>query len=135
MNKEVLTLQRKLNELGYGPIAEDGQYGKNTEAAYRRYLDEIDPEVPTVIPAPETKWWMSKPIIAAAATILVSIVSIFGYQLDLEMTSQMLFSLITLVTGIASIYGTVKNGSQIDKVHINPLIKKNEDSRGVFTPL
>lgn len=117
---EIYELQVKLNKLGYGPIEEDSQYGKNTEAAYRRYLDDLDPNVPTVIPLPEKKWWMSKALIGGAATILVSIIGIFGYELDAEFTSQMITSLITLITGVLAVIGTIKNKGAIDTTYVNP---------------
>lgn len=136
---EIYELQIKLNKLGYGPIEVDGQYGKNTEAAYRRYLDELDPTVPTVIPAPEQKWWMSKALIGGAATVLVSIIGIFGYELDVEFTSQMITSIITLITGVLAVVGTVKNRAPIDTTYVNPfnqpkpLTKPYEDPRGSFS--
>ncbi len=34
--QEIIELQTRLNKLGYGPLQIDGQYGKNTESAYRR---------------------------------------------------------------------------------------------------
>lgn len=117
---EILVLQRKLNSLGYGPIREDGQYGKNTEAAYRKYLDELDPNVPTVIPAPEKKWWMSKTLIGGLATVIVSLIGIFGFELDAELASQIITSTITLVTGILAIVGAIKNKGAIDTTYINP---------------
>jgi peptidoglycan hydrolase-like protein with peptidoglycan-binding domain len=35
--EDVETLQATLNSLGFGPIAEDGEFGSNTEAAVKRY--------------------------------------------------------------------------------------------------
>jgi len=131
-----LELQRKLNSLGYGPLKEDGQYGKNTAEAYKRYLDEIDPYVPTVIPQPEIKWWMSKPLIAAVSTILVSIIGMFGYQIESEYISEMLLASVTLITGVLGVVGAVKNKANIDTTHINPIKRRmqmpSDDPRGVF---
>jgi peptidoglycan hydrolase-like protein with peptidoglycan-binding domain len=117
---EIIILQIKLNQLGYGPIQVDGQYGKNTENAYRRYLDELDPNVPTVIPPPEQKWWMSKALIASVATVLVSLIGLFGYEVDAQFATQMILSVITLVTGMMSVIGTVKRKGAIDTTYVNP---------------
>ena len=93
--QEIVQLQIKLNKLGYGPIQVDGQYGKNTEAAYRKYLDELDPSVPTVIPPPEQKWWRSRrALIGALATIIVGIIGMVGYQLDNQFVTEMIISAI-----------------------------------------
>lgn len=130
-----LELQRKLNSLGYGPLKEDGQYGKNTAEAYKRYLDEIDPSVPTVIPQPEIKWWMSKPLITAVSTILVSIIGMFGYQIESEYMSEMLLASVTLITGVLGVVGAVKNKANIDTTHINPIRRMqmpSNDPRGFF---
>lgn len=118
--REIYELQVKLNELGYGPIEEDSQYGKNTESAYRRYLDDLDPNVPTVIPPPEQKWWMSKALIASVATVLVSLIGLFGYEVDAQFATQMILSVITLVTGMLSVIGTVKRKGAIDTTYVNP---------------
>jgi peptidoglycan hydrolase-like protein with peptidoglycan-binding domain len=121
MNKdEIIILQTKLKQLGYGPLEVDGQYGKNTENAYRRYLDDLDPNVPTVIPAPEQKWWMSKALIGGIATVLVSLIGVFGYEIDAQFATQMILSIITLVTGIISVIGTLKRKGTIDTTYINP---------------
>lgn len=119
--QEIIQLQIKLNKLGYGPLQVDGQYGKNTEASYRRYLDDLDPEMPTVIPPPEQKWWMSKTFIGALSTIIVGLIGIFGYQLDSQFVSEMILSGITLITGIITIVGAFnKKRAPIDIKYINP---------------
>lgn len=117
---EIFELQKKLNKLGYGPINVDGQYGSETEKAYRKYLDELDPNVPTIIPPPEKKWWMSKTLIGGLATVGVSLIGIFGYQLDAELATQIITSAITLFTGILAIVGAIKNKGAIDTTYINP---------------
>lgn len=131
-NEKTYLLQKKLNQLGYGPIDEDGQYGPNTEKAYRRYLDELDPDVPTVIPPPEKKWWMSKTLIGGLGTVIVSIIGIFGYQLDAELATQIITSAITLITGILAVIGAIKNKGPIDTTYINPFNQpkpKTEEER------
>lgn len=144
--QEIVQLQIKLNKLGYGPIQVDGQYGKNTEAAYRKYLDELDPSVPTVIPPPEEKWWMSRALIGALATIIVGIIGMFGYQLDNQFVTEMIISAITVITGIITVIGTIKRKAPIDTKYINPFnqpkpltnyseitINYEEDARGIFS--
>lgn len=119
-DKRTAELQTRLNELGYGPLNVDGQYGKNTEEAYNAYLSEIDPGTPNYAPSAQEKWWMSKAFIGAGATILVSIVGIFGYEMDSEQLSQTIVSLLTLSTGIMAFVGTIKRKAPIDTTYINP---------------
>lgn len=144
MNNKVAELQARLNELGYGPLTVDGQYGKNTEAAYKAYLDAIDSTTPTFQPPAETKWWQSKAFIGAGATILVSVIGIFGFELDSELLTQNIIAIITLSTGVMSLVGTIKKKGAIDTVNINPLKRmrpvqtrselegSSEDPRGLF---
>jgi len=137
MDNTVLELQKRLNKLGYGPLKEDNQYGKNTADAYKAYLDDIDPDTPTIYPTAESKWWMSKPFIGALATILVSIIGIFGYTLDSELLTQIIFSLLTLSTGVYAAVNTIKNKSAIDTTNVNPFkrvrnVSPDDDPRGLF---
>jgi len=82
MNPKILDLQKRLNELGYGPLEEDGKYGTNTAEAFILYQDEIDPDTPTVVPAPQQKWWTSKKFLGGVGTILVGILGILGYSVE-----------------------------------------------------
>jgi peptidoglycan hydrolase-like protein with peptidoglycan-binding domain len=142
--QEIIGLQMQLNKLGYGPLEVDGQYGKNTKEAYAKYLDDLDPETPTVVPPPDQKWWMSKALIGGVATILVGIVGIFGYQLDSQVITEIILSTITVVTGVISVLGTLKRKAPIDTKYINPFnqpaplksydeIKPYADPRGAFS--
>lgn len=132
---EVMQLQARLNELGFGPITADGQYGKQTEKAYRKYLDEMDSSTPTVIPKPDKKWWHSKAAVGSIATVLASVFGMVGYSVDASFLSEMILALITLITGAAGLYGTVTRDASIEKQllpHRKPAKSENTDPRGVF---
>lgn len=139
-DEKVLLLQKQLNLKGYGPLKEDGQYGKNTNSEYRKYLQDLDASTPNIAPEPEIKWWMNRAIISSFCVILVGIIGVFGYELDSEALSQLILSLITVVTGAATVVSTFKNKSNIDRTNLNPFkpvmqmrtIDKAEDPRGFF---
>lgn len=50
----VLWLQRSLNKLGYGPLAEDGQIGNLTRTAVKKFQSDHPPLVIDGIPGPKT---------------------------------------------------------------------------------
>jgi peptidoglycan hydrolase-like protein with peptidoglycan-binding domain len=137
MDLKILELQRRLVSLGYGPLVLDGQYGENTEKAYKLYLDKIDPNTPTFQPPAETKWWQSRAFIGGAATIIVSLLGLVGYQLDVTQFTQVLVALVTFITGGLSLIGTLKRKAPIDTTNINPFkrlhnVSPYDDPRGLF---
>lgn len=132
--EEVVQLQKRMNDLGFGPIGVDGQYGKNTEKAYRAYLDSLDHDTPTIIPKPEKKWWHSKAVVGSISTVIASVFAIAGVSIDSSFLSEMIIAGITLITGFISLYGTVTRDSAIEK-QILPKKQKQEykDPRGMFS--
>jgi hypothetical protein len=140
MNPKYLNLQKRLNELGYGPLKEDGIYGKNTAAAFEAYQDEIDPDTPTVIPAPQQKWWTSKRFLGGVGTILVGILGILGYSVEAEALTQILVALVTLGTGTISLIGALRENGEVDiesmPTRTSGMRRKNDseykDPRGLF---
>jgi peptidoglycan hydrolase-like protein with peptidoglycan-binding domain len=140
---EVLSLQKRLNELGFVsfeegsngevipvPLEEDGQYGAETENAYRRYLDSLDSSTPTVIPKPDKKWWHSKAAVGSIATVIASVFGMIGYSVDSSFISEMILALITLVTGITGMYGTITRDSSIEKTVLPDFSKKRSRPEG-----
>lgn len=117
-------LQSRLNDLGYGPLIIDGVYGKKTDKAYRKYLDEIDPDTPTVAPDPSTKWWMSRAFIGSGVVIIVGIAGIFGWEMDAEKFTDLVLSIVTVISGTIALIGTVKRKGDIDTVNVIPF-KRN----------
>lgn len=144
--QEIIKLQIKLNEAGYGPLVVDGKYGTKTEEVYRKYLDELDPKVPTVIPPPKKPWWTSKAVLGSLATIIASILGVVGYSIDASMISEILVASVTAITGILSLIGTINRKGEIEKESFVPFKKKTtveaelieaakqyKDPRGLFS--
>jgi peptidoglycan hydrolase-like protein with peptidoglycan-binding domain len=140
MNPKILDLQKRLNELGYGPLEEDGKYGSRTAEAFKLYQDEIDPDTPTVIPTPQQKWWTSKRFLGGVGTILVGILGILGYSVEAEALTQILVALVTLGTGTISLIGALRENGEVDiesmPTRTSGMRRKNDseykDPRGLF---
>jgi peptidoglycan hydrolase-like protein with peptidoglycan-binding domain len=121
--REVSELQTKLTELGFGPLTVDGQYGPKTEAAYRMYLDTVNPEMPSVAPAAEVPWYLSRAMIGALATIISALLGIAGWAVDSGQLANIITSLIALVGGVIAIVGTLNRKGRIDKTAVLPGIR------------
>lgn len=126
--QQTIALQIRLNDLGYGPLEVDGVYGNNTNNAYRKYLDEIDPETPTVTPAPSQKWWMSRGVIGSAVVVIVGIAGVFGWEMDAEKFTDLALSIVTVISGAIALIGTVKRKGDIDTVNVIPFKRKSANN-------
>ena len=111
----VQSLQARLNELGYGPLTVDGVYGQRTQAAYRRYLDEVDPDTPTVIPEAAKPWWSSRTLLGLVASAMALIVSRWGWQVDGEHLTQLLTEAVQFGGLVLAFWGTVRRAGPIDR--------------------
>ena len=111
----IQSLQARLNELGYGPLIVDGVYGQNTQAAYRRYLDEVDPDTPTVTPEAAKPWWASRAILGLIASGIALIVSRWGWQVDGEHLTQLFVEAVQFGGLVLAFWGTVRRAGPIDR--------------------
>lgn len=114
LRQKVLSLQTRLNELGYGPLAVDGVYGKATQAAYHRYLDDLDPSTPTVTPAASKPWWLSRAVIGILVSVLATLAARFGWQFEHEALTQVLVEVAQLGGLVVAFWGTVRRSAPID---------------------
>lgn len=105
---DIIELQTRLTELGYRPGAIDGWYGEQTQKAYQRYLDDQNPSVPSLTPAPQKPWYLSRSLIGAAATIAASIIGLFGWTLDAGQLTDVITSAATLIFGLVAFIGTIQ---------------------------
>ena len=113
--ERIKALQARLNELGYGPLTVDGVYGQRTQAAYHRYLDEVDPDTPTVTPEAPKPWWTSRTILGLAASGMALIVSRWGWQVDDEHLTQLLTEAVQFGGLVLAFWGTVRRAGPIDQ--------------------
>lgn len=110
---DVRTLQRNLNDLGYGPLAVDGIYGPATDAAFRRQTREnITPEV--VYPAVAKPWWTSRAILGLLASVLAMIAGRLGWSIDDGQITEMLLRAVELGGLALAAWGTVRRSAPID---------------------
>jgi hypothetical protein len=121
---QIHNLQRSLNQQGYGPLAVDGVYGPATHAAYQRRLTHSDmPDALSVAPPAAKPWWASRAIWGALATIIASLAGLAGYEFDTETTTTLLVSLVTLIAGLVSWWGTIKRKAPIDSTLVVPNLR------------
>lgn len=121
---QVLALQTELNAQGYGPLAADGQYGPATAAAYRAYLDHLDPATPSLIPPPERPWWAKPALLSGAASLLVALAGFAGWTLDVNQLAEMLSALATLVAGALALYAGARGEAPLDRTQWAPGLRR-----------
>ena len=112
--ERIQSLQARLNELGYSPLTVDGVYGQRTQAAYHRYLDEVDPTTPTVTPEAAKPWWTSRAILGLIASGMALIVSRWGWQVDGEHLTQLFVEAVQFGGLVLAFWGTVRRAGPID---------------------
>lgn len=117
--QQVLELQRSFNRSGFAhqvlgePLEEDGVYGPNTDAVYRAWLDR-DTAVPTVTPQPAKPWWTHKALLGGVATIVASLLGVYGLEVDGGKLSEVLAGAVTAITGAITIWGAIKEQGGVD---------------------
>ncbi len=121
---QVLALQIELNAQGYGPLTADGQYGPATAAAYRAYLDHLDPATPSLIPPPERPWWAKPALLSGAASVLVALAGFAGWTLDVNQLAEMLSALATLVAGALALYAGARGEAPLDRSQWAPGVRR-----------
>ena len=144
-SERIQALQERLIELGYGPLIVDGVYGKQTQAAYRRYLDEVDPDTPTVTPEAPKPWWTSRALLGLLASFLAMVAGRFGLELDDESLTRILLQATELAGLVVAFWGTVRRAGPIDQTLVARLGARDlrlpvraaraadpDDPRGVF---
>ena len=114
-HERIRSLQTRLNELGYGPLDVDGRYGKATQAAYHRYLDDIDPGTPTVTPEAAKPWWLSRTILGLLATALAMAAGRFGWEVNDDELLGVLTKLVEVGGLLLAFWGTVRRAGPIDQ--------------------
>lgn len=121
---EVLALQVELNAQGFGPLTPDGQYGPATAAAYRAYLDALDPRTPSIIPPAERPWWAKPAILSGAASVLAALAGLAGWRLDAGVLSEVLSALTLLVPGALALYAGAKGEAPLDTRQLAPGLRR-----------
>ena len=119
--QEIIALQTSLRDQGF-PVAVDGIYGPQTEAAYAKYLDK-DTNVPTVVPPAVKPWWTSKTAIFALGTVLVSLAGLWGIPLDAQTLTETLTALATLVSGLLTLWANARRSAPLDTELVLPGVR------------
>lgn len=146
---EILALQQSLNQSGFAqqtlgePLTEDGIYGRNTDRAYRAWLDR-DESVPTVAPEPAKAWWQSRAILGLLASMLAMIAGRFGWEVNDGQITDLLLKIVEIGGLALAAWGTIRRNAPIDstlvarvgdrdfRLPVQPNGKTNVDPRGVF---
>ena len=118
---EIIALQQSLNRQGFDLVV-DGRYGQKTREAYAEYLDR-DAAVPTVVPPAPKPWWTSKTAIASIATILASMSSLVGLEIDGLQLTETLFAATTLVTGLLALWANARRDAPLDRTLLLPGVR------------
>ena len=113
--ERIKSLQARLNELGYGPLAVDGVYGQRTQAAYHRYLDDVDPDTPTVAPEAAKPWWASRTMLGLLAAVLALVAGRFGWEVSDGDLVGVLTQVVEVGGLLVAFWGTVRRAGPIDQ--------------------
>lgn len=113
--ERIKSLQARLNELGYGPLTVDGVYGQHTQAAYHRYLDEVDPDTPTVTPEAPKPWWTSRTLLGLLATVLAMVARRCGWEVNDGDLLGVLTQVVEVAGLVLAFWGTVRRAGPIDQ--------------------
>lgn len=70
-------------------------------------------------------WWASRAIWGAVVTVGVGIAGVFGWSVDAAQTTELVFGLVTLVSGAVAWWGTVQRSRPIDKQQVLPGLRLN----------
>lgn len=127
---QVKRIQIEINNSGIDSIAVDGVYGPKTESAYKELMrlssiGGMFEEVP--VPVAAKPWWTSRALIGGISTILVGLAGLAGWSIDTSGTTEIIFSIATLVAGILSYVGTIKRKAPIDSTLVAPGVRISEE--------
>lgn len=114
---EIIALQTKLSEMGYDVGTIDGWYGKQTQKAYAEYLKDSQLETSSSLtPMVQKPWYLSKALMGTIVTIVAAIASFFGWDFDSPQLTEIILSLITLISSIIAFIGTLRRNSTIKPI-------------------
>lgn len=128
---QIVELQQRLNQSGFAfsvigeTLREDGVYGVLTDRVYRAYLD-LDHKVPTIAPTPVAPWWTNKALLGGLATVLATVLGVFGYGVDSAQLGEVLLALATAVSGGMAIVGAFK-AKPVDRGAVLPGVRRGDD--------
>jgi len=119
--QEVAALQREINKTTGFNLTVDGRYGPKTEEAYQFYINQRTPaSVETPVPPAPIPWWQSKTAIFTLATIIVSIASLAGFDIDKSQLTEVIASALTLVTGLLALWSNARRRAPLDRNLLAP---------------
>ena len=151
--EEIKQLQVSLNQSGFAysvsgsPLVEDGIYGPQTDYVHRAWLDQDD-RVPTVTPTPARPWWQSRAILGILTSVIAAVVSRWGWSIDHDAITDLLFQAIEFGGLAVATWGTVNRPAPVDptlvarfgtrdvrlpdRVPLRPNRQADDDPRGLF---
>lgn len=65
-------------------------------------------------------WWESRAVLGALVTVAASLAALAGWTLNVEATTELLFSALTLAGGVLSWWGRVKAAQPISRTQVLP---------------
>jgi hypothetical protein len=137
--QETLVIQQMLKDAGHD-IVVDGIWGPQTAKAYEGYLASSPPNPVIVTPSEAKPWWQSKAQLGTLITLATAVAAIAGYSIDPTLATELVFAVVTLISGGVTLWGNIKRNAPIDSDLIAPGVRisnlrkhKAEDPRGAFS--
>lgn len=70
-------------------------------------------------------WWTSRGTVGAVVTVAVGLAGLAGWSIDAAQTTELVLSLIALVSGVVGWWGNVQRKGPIDKHQVLPGLRLN----------
>lgn len=124
---EIIDLQTRLQNRGYGPVKIDGIYGPQTAKAYAAML-KMNPvggiDQPLPVPVPAQPWWTSRAVIGSVVTVALSVLGAFvDWKVDAESLTDVIYQIVIAVSGLLAFIGTIKRKAPIDPTLVVPGVR------------
>lgn len=68
-------------------------------------------------------WWMSRAVVGSVVTVAVGVAGIAGWSVDAAATTELVVSLLTMVSGAVAWWGSVQRKTPIDKQQVLPGVR------------
>lgn len=124
---EIIDLQTKLHNRGYGPVKIDGIYGPQTAAAYAAML-RMNPvgglDQPLPVPVPAKPWWASRAQVGWLLAIALNILANrLGVELDADAWVPPVLEILSGVAAIIGLWGNTHRKAPIDSTLVLPGVR------------
>lgn len=79
-------------------------------------------EQPGLPDAPKP-WWLSRAVVGSVVTVAVGLAGIAGWSVDAAATTELVLSLLTMLSGALAWWGTVQRKAPIDQKQVLPGVR------------